>query len=81
MTLVDWWCVSLTIAPIACHSMPPVTPTPDSGDAAPVPTVDGGTLRSYSCPVGDGGAAWSCQDGLSTPVGTCSAMGCVPVAP
>lgn len=48
---------------------------------APVtpPPIDGGALHSYTCPVSDGGPAWSCQDGLTTPVGTCAQYGCRPL--
>ena len=57
-----------------------VTPPPDASDASLPPVIEGGTLHAYTCPVGDGGAAWTCQDGLRTPVGTCPSY-CVPVAP
>lgn len=50
------------------------TPVPQK----PPPVLDGGSLHSYVCPVGDGGAAWTCQDGLTVPVGACAAAGCVP---
>jgi hypothetical protein len=60
---------------VGCPSPP--SPSPVS---PPDATIEGGTLHSYSCPVSDGGAAWSCQDGLTTPVGTCLTYGCVALA-
>jgi hypothetical protein len=56
----------------------PAPMPPDASDASPPARIDGGVLHSYTCPVGDGGAAWTCQDGLATPVGTCAGYGCVP---
>lgn len=59
----------------ACPPAPVVQP-PDASDAAPPARIDGGSLHTYICPIGDGGAAWTCQDGLTTPVGTCAGYGC-----
>lgn len=47
---------------------------------APVRLVDAAAMRSYVCPVGDSGAAWTCQDGITTEAGTCARMGCAPVS-
>jgi DNA-binding XRE family transcriptional regulator len=53
-------------------STPPVTPPPpDASDAAT------GVAHTYTCPVNDAGVAWTCQDGVSTPIGTCSSYGCM----
>ena len=52
-----------------------VNPPPDGSDASPA-RIDGGTLHSYTCAL-EGGIAWTCQDGLTTPLGTCP-MYCVP---
>jgi hypothetical protein len=54
-------------------------PAPSPPVAPPPPTaLDGGSLHLYKCPIGDAGAAWTCQDGLTVPFGTCSQYGCVP---
>jgi hypothetical protein len=53
------------------------TPSPNTPDAAPPPVLDGGALHNYRCPL-DGGLAWTCSDGLTTPVGSCPSY-CVPV--
>lgn len=49
----------------------PVTPQPDATDA-----VAPGVLHTYTCPVNDAGVAWTCQDGVTTPPGTCASYGC-----
>ncbi len=69
----EWeWVALMAVfdAAIACTPTP-VNPPPD----AP-PAIDGGSLHSYTCPL-DGGLAWTCQDGLTTPVGSCPSY-CVP---
>ena len=71
----------LSILGAACYlatgCTPAVAPSPDASDAAPA-HIDGGALHSYTCSL-DGGIAWTCQDGLSQPVGTCAKYGCAPV--
>jgi hypothetical protein len=57
---------------IAACAPTPVTPVPDASDAAP------GVSRSYRCTVSEGGAYWTCSDGVTTPTGTCASYGCVP---
>jgi hypothetical protein len=69
---------TLAALALAACSRPPVTPGPDASDASPAPVLEGGALHTYRCPVGPDGGAWTCQDGLTTPVGTCAAYGCVP---
>jgi hypothetical protein len=54
------------------------TPSAVTPDAAPPALLDGGSLRSYICPL-EAGIAWTCQDGLTTPIGTCARYGCQPV--
>lgn len=54
-----------------------VTPPPDASPP-PAPALEGGSLHSYRCAVGD--ASWTCSDGLTVPVGTCPSY-CVPVGP
>lgn len=74
--------VSFALFAVACNPPPSPAPMPpDASDAALPPIIDGGYLHSYRCPVGDGGSSWSCQDGLTTAVGTCARFGCVPAAP
>lgn len=75
------WAGLLTGALSLSCTPTPVNPPPD----AP-PTLDGGVLHSYRCPIGDSGAGigsesyvyWTCQDGLTTPTGTCPAT-CIQV--
>jgi len=62
---------------LACVQCP--APSPPVVPPLPPPTaLDGGALNVYTCPIGDAGAAWTCQDGLTVPIGTCAKFGCVP---
>jgi predicted small lipoprotein YifL len=70
-------CLMALVSLAGCPKPPgPAPMPPDASDAAPPAIIDGGTLHTYTCPVGNGGASWTCQDGLTTPVGTCAKYGC-----
>lgn len=66
----------------ACTQCTPPTcgfyPGTSSPAPCPNPVLEGGAIHEYVCPIGDSGESWTCADGLTTPVGTCLAKGCVP---
>lgn len=63
--------VILLMAAGCSHCTPAAQPT--------YACADGGKVREYTCPVGDSGERWNCEDGCESPVGTCESKGCVPV--
>jgi hypothetical protein len=64
------WALGFLASFLACTT-PAVSPAPDASDAAI------GTIHTYTCPL-DGGLAWTCSDGLNSPVGSCPSY-CVPI--
>jgi len=69
------WALCVGMLGAAYCTPSPVNPPPDG--PPPAPAIDGGSIH-YTCHL-DGSVMWTCQDGLTTPIGTCAHYGCVPV--